>query len=166
MGEHPARKAFNTIVGALQPLESPDRKRAVLSALHFLEENWVPLPHKKAPEQAGTPQQEKSEASGTFLAGVQAWMKQNDLTSDEVEQVFSFDDGKVSVIVDLPGSSKRDDTIKLYTLMGVGTYLSAGERKFADEAARNGLHRAPMARIGARWWPLLRDRIQHPGRCT
>ncbi len=136
MGEDPARKALNVIVDALQPLDSPDRKRAVLGALHFLEEDWVPLPHRKNGDEAG-PIEGKLEGNGPFAPSVQAWMKQNALTSEEVEVVFSFDDDKVNIIADLPSSGKRENTIKLYILMGVGTYLRTGQRKFSDEAARD-----------------------------
>jgi hypothetical protein len=133
MGDDPARDALLALVDILKPLPSPDRKRAVLGALHFLEEDWVPLPRKK--EEARLPEA-PPEPNGAFPAAVQSWMKKNDLTAEEVEQVFALEDGKINIIADLPGRGKRDKTITTYTLMGLGTYLHSGDRKFADEPAR------------------------------
>ena len=136
MGEDAARKALNAIVDALQPLPSADRKRAVLGALHFLEEDWVPLPRKKeeAPEEHA--EEESSEVNGAFPPAAKTWMKKNELTAEDVESVFSFDNGKVNVIADVPGRGKRDKSIAIYTLVGLGTFLQTGERTFQDDAAR------------------------------
>lgn len=136
MTEDPARKAFNAIVDVLQPLDSPDRKRAVLGALHFLEEDWVPLPQVKGAVQVEATEQ-SSEMEGAFPAAVKQWMKKNELTAEEVENVFHFEDGKVNIIADLPGKGKRENTTVLYILLGLGTYIFTGERKFADSDARD-----------------------------
>lgn len=136
MSDEAARKALNTIVDALQPLESPDRRRAVLGALHFLEEDWVPLPQVKQAAQADFGDN-TNESEGAFATGVKQWMKKNELTSEDVEQAFHFEEGRLNIIVDLPSKSKRDNTITIYTLMGLGTYLFTGERKFSDADARD-----------------------------
>lgn len=135
MAEDPARKALNAIVDALQSLESPDRKRAVLGALHFLEEDWVPLPQVKGVAQVET-DENASEIGGAFSASVKQWMKKNELTPEEIENVFHFENGKVNIIADLPGKGKRENTIALYILFGLGTYLFTGEPKFSDSDAR------------------------------
>lgn len=138
MADDPARKALNAIVDALQDLQSADRKRAVLGALHFLEEDWVPLPQTKggaAPSDDGSKNTEGSDDTAVSPVAKQ-WMKKNDLSGDAIEQVFSFDNGKVSILADIPGKGKRDKTIAIYTLMGLGTYLQTGERTFSDEPAR------------------------------
>jgi hypothetical protein len=137
MGEDPARKALNAIVDALQDLQSADRKRAVLGALHFLDEDWVPLPQKtgKAAADTGTGR-ERPEANGAFSPSVQAWMDKNELTEEMVEQVFAFDNGRISIIGDVPGKGKREKSIAIYTLMGLGTFLQTGERLFQDDIAR------------------------------
>ncbi len=136
MNDELARSALNAIVDALIPLQSLDRKRAVLGALHFLNEDWVPLPHKgESPGSLG-PAGEKGDTNGPFPSAAHAWMAKNELVADEVEQVFAFDAGKINIIADLPGKSKRENTILIYILMGVGTYLQTGERRFSDEAAR------------------------------
>ncbi len=135
MDEALARTALNTIVDALQPLQSPDRKRAVLGALHFLGEEWSSLPDRTPPSpEAGADVADS--ATDSFEHAVQAWMKKNDLSADDVEQVFAFEDGKINIIADLPGKGKRENTIVIYTLMGVGIYLYTGQRKFSDDAAR------------------------------
>lgn len=143
MTEDPARKALNAIVEALQPLSSADRKRAVLGALHFLEEDWVPLPQRNGSDPPGTTKH-KPETNDAFPPAVQVWMEKNELTADEIEQVFAFEEGKVNIIADLPGKGKRENAIAIYTLMGLGTYLHTGERKFADDLAREAcaLHNA------------------------
>lgn len=135
MNEDLARTALNTIVDALQPLQSADRKRAVLGALHFLDEDWVPLPNKRA-DGSDAEAKELGVANGAFSPAVQSWMKKNDLSVEEIEHVFSFDNGIINIIADLPGKSKREDTITIYILMGVGTFLHTGGLKFSDEAAR------------------------------
>lgn len=136
MVEDPARKALNAIVDALQQLDSPDRKRAVLGALHFLEEDWVPLPQVKGVVQVDAAEQ-TPEIDGAFAAAAKQWMKKNELTGDEVENVFHFEEGKVNIIADLPGKVKRENTTIIYVLLGLGTYLFTGERKFSDSDARD-----------------------------
>jgi hypothetical protein len=135
MGEDAARKALNAIVDALQPLPSADRKRAVFGALHFLEEDWVPLPRNKQ-EAPAEHAEEASDVAGAFPPAAKTWMKKNELTAEAVESVFSFDHDKVSIIADVPGRGKRDMSIAIYTLVGLGTFLKTGERTFQDDAAR------------------------------
>ena len=36
----------------------------------------------------------------------------------------------------MPGKGKRDKSIAIYTLMGLGTFLQTGERLFQDDIAR------------------------------
>ncbi len=138
MSEDAALKALNAIVDALQGLESADRKRAVLGALHFLNEDWVPLPQKKTSALPETNNgRGPSEADDAFPPAVQTWLDRNELTAEMVEQVFAFDNGKVNIIGDVPGKGKRDKSIAIYTLMGLGTFLHTGERLFQDEFARD-----------------------------
>lgn len=135
MSEDAARKALNTIVEALHPLSSADRKRAVLGALHFLEEDWVPLPGKRA-EQMGSKEEKTFSENSALHPTAQVWMKKNDISEDAVEAVYSFDHEAVNIIADVPGRGKRDKTIAIYTLVGLGTFLRTGERTFPDEEAR------------------------------
>jgi hypothetical protein len=67
---------------------------------------------------------------------VPSWLKQNDVTPDELDQVFHFvADGKFE-IHDAPGKSKKEKTLNTYILTGLGKFLATGQRDFDDALAR------------------------------
>jgi hypothetical protein len=78
---------------------------------------------------------------GAVLPGLSAkasaWIKQNGLTTAELEQVFDTDGGNVSMIAgSVPGKSGKDQTIAVYVLRGVTQLLATGEPTFDDKSAR------------------------------
>ncbi len=134
MGDDTDVKSLNAIVQALKPLEPSDRKRVVLGALNFLGENWSPSSDR---EMQGKNQDKVApEIGGDFPVHVKKWLKKVGLTEEEIEMVFSFDQDDINIIGDVPGHGKKDKTIAIYTLIGVGTYLLNGEKTFNDDMAR------------------------------
>ena len=70
-------------------------------------------------------------------AKAQAWMKQNDVSAEQLEHVFHFGpDGTVELIGTLPGRSRREQTLAAYVLSGLGNFLISGDGSFDDETAR------------------------------
>ncbi len=64
-------------------------------------------------------------------------MKQNSISTEQLQQVFHRGDGTVEVIAaQLPGRNKKDQTYSAYLLTGVGQLLLNGNPAFDDKAAR------------------------------
>lgn len=116
-----------TIVGVLSPHSSEERARLVRAAMVLLGDD-VP-----AASSAFTD-------SPVTLTGLSpkaaAWMKQNGLTSDQLQQAFHVSDGAAEFIGTLPGNSKKEQTYNAYIVTGIGQLLVKGEPSFEDKAAR------------------------------
>lgn len=129
-GNEDNTKALNTIISALSSLKPDDRHRVVNAAMLFLGEKAVD-PAKKQLVDDG-----KGGGGGTYSAKAQRWMKQNNVTADELEEVFEIKDDKTFEIHDVPGTSKKERTLNTYILTGLGKLLAADEKKFDDALAR------------------------------
>ena len=118
-----------TIVEELTPLDSEGRKRAVHAAMTLLGEEAVKRPSTEV---------EQGEPAGgeVMLPRVKTWMRQNDLSMDELQQVFHIENGTVEIIAEIPGKSNREKVRNAYILTGVSSFLSTGEQRFDDTAAR------------------------------
>jgi hypothetical protein len=123
-----ATTALNTIIGALTPLNSDERHRIVGAAMMFLGEKPVQLKGGKA-DQDGDDEQVHS-------AAIQKWMKQNGVSSAQVEQVFHFGEDGAFDIFDTSGTTKKERMLNTYVLTGLAKYLATGDRSFDDATAR------------------------------
>lgn len=123
-------QALTQLIKILQPLSSEDRHRNIDAALTFLGEK--PL--------AAADNQPNAHPAGVIDAnqppGIAARMKQYEITNELAEHVFDFNADGGFAILDVPGKSKRDQTLNVYILTGLGTFLATGERRFADDLAR------------------------------
>lgn len=50
--------------------------------------------------------------------------------------VFEFREGEPFVILAVPGTGKKAQTLAMYHFVGLGTYLETGKRDFSDATAR------------------------------
>lgn len=119
------------IVEVLVPLSSEERQRAVKAALVLIGETKI----KPEEDIAG----EDTQDTDDFKLPVRArtWMKQNNVTLDQIQQVFHFVDGNIEVIAsEIPGKSGIEKTCNAYVFSGIAGLLVNGEAKFTDEAAR------------------------------
>src|SRR5258708_6246461 len=90
-----------TIVKELTPLESEERKRAVHAAMTLLGEEAIKLP------QAVVEQNEPAGAE-TLTPRAKTWMRQNDLSMDELQQMFHIEGGTVEIIAEIPGKNNKE----------------------------------------------------------
>lgn len=124
--------ALTTIIKALSPLNSDERHRTVDAAMMFLGETTKTVRKEPIGKAAGS---EGSE-SGNFADAVQKWMKQHEVSEEQLDQVFHFTGDGDFDLHDAPGKSKKDQTLNTYILTGVGTFLASNNRTFDDATAR------------------------------
>lgn len=121
------------IIELLTPLNSEERQRMVKASLTFLGEGS--LGAERAPDELLGPEDIGGRLALPLRA--RAWLKQNGLTEHQLEQVFSFSDGKVELnATESPGASNKERTVNAYVLAGLLRYLASGEQKFDDKSAR------------------------------
>lgn len=118
------------IVEVLSPLTSEERRRIITASLALLGEN---SPSGEVP---GNGDSGDTEAP-SLPVKVQTWMKQNDISAEEIQSVFFLADGTTEVIAsEIPGKGKKDKTYNAYILTGIAKFLSTGTPNFDDKAAR------------------------------
>jgi hypothetical protein len=124
--------AIEQVVRVLAPLESEDRHSVIHASLVVLREkagNISSLVRSKPDE--GVP------AAGDVPNRARLWMRQNDLNSDQLLQVFDVSDGVATVIAsEVSGKNNAEKTVKAYVLTGLAALLASGEANFDDKAAR------------------------------
>jgi hypothetical protein len=119
------------VVDALTPLTSDERRRVVQASLTLLGEG--PLKGSNLSESA------EQETDGVTVLPVRArnWVKQNDLSLEQLQQVFHLADGEAEAITaDVPGNTNREKVRNAYILVGIARLLSSGDPKFDDAAGR------------------------------
>ncbi|MDP2621156.1 MAG: hypothetical protein Q8P46_13465 [Hyphomicrobiales bacterium] len=135
MTTKPMTDIVSAIVTELRPLESVERLRVVQASLALLGETPV------LPSQPGT-----AESSGSAGVGgepsdlplrTRTWLKQNQLSMEQVEQVFHLEGEDVDVIAaEIPGKFNKEKVRNAYILVGIARMLTSGEAKFDDKVAR------------------------------
>lgn len=129
--------ALTTIINLLKPLTSEDRQRTVGAAMLFLGETSVSPPKLKQKISASEDGDEGEDTDeGDYSPHITKWMKQNDVSPEELDQVFHFGDEGTFDLLHSPGKSKKEQTTNTYTLTGLGKYLAANDRSFDDAVAR------------------------------
>lgn len=127
-------QALTQLIKILEPLSSEDRRRNIDAALTFLGEARSAVT-PRTPSATNPPENETG-SHHHLPSGVSGRMNQYDLTTEQVERVFEFQDDNTFAIFDVPGSSTRERALNMYILTGLGTFLATGERKFTDSLAR------------------------------
>ena len=120
------------IYDLLDPLDASERARVLQSVLGLLGDSTVPL---AAP--LGAPLANENSTGGHGrIKGTKAlqWMKKHGVTTDQLERVFHLD-GQFDVIATPPGSTKREQTINAYLLVGAQHLLQTDDSKFTESDA-------------------------------
>lgn len=133
MAEKKITEALSEIVEILATFESDDRKKIITAALTLLGET----PVANSASETGTGTDVHGPSLGDFNGKARMWMKQNNLTSDEIEQAFHLNGGAAEVIMEIPGDNKKLKTLNAYLLTGASNLIASGEAKFADKEARD-----------------------------
>ena len=105
---------FVKIVELLTPLTSEERHRVINAAMAFLDDTPIKADRKSDDEN------DAGENMDDIPPRAQSWIKQNGLTTEEVQQVFHIADGNVEVIASgMPGKNQKAQTINAYMLIGI-----------------------------------------------
>jgi hypothetical protein len=127
------------VVKMLAPLVSDERQKVIQASLMLLGEAGVGFGGSNtAALSAG------SEDSGKTAPGVpglsakaNAWVRQNGITSAQLEEVFDITAEGAAVIASaIPGKNGKEKTINAYVIQGVARLLVSGEGSFDDKSAR------------------------------
>jgi hypothetical protein len=120
------------IVGELSPLSSEDRHRVIQASMTLLGEKAAEVDNSP-----GDIDEAVSDEVNHLPVRAQNWVRQNSLTTDQLQQVFHFESGTVELIAaDLPGKSNKERVRNAYLLTGIRALLCTGEAKFEDRVAR------------------------------
>lgn len=120
------------IVTELTPLSSEDRHRVVQASMTLLGESAAKVG-------SSSPNTGESDAGdvGALSNRARTWIRQNDLSMEQLEQVFHFDDGTVEIIAaEILGNNNKERVRNAYILTGIRSLLLTGDAKFDDQAAR------------------------------
>jgi hypothetical protein len=127
MGKTKSSDIVGKIVDLLAPLSSEERGRVVSASLTLLGET----------KNAGATTEAEDGGTITTSGKAKTWQKQNNITANQLSQVFHCGDGKVDVIAgEMPGKNKKEQTLNAYVLEGIAQLLISGEAKFSDKDAR------------------------------
>lgn len=120
--------ALSGVVEILTPLSSEERTRVVRAALAFLGESST-----AADSDSSGP----TESTIDLQPRARAWLKQNSISAEQLQEIFHFSDGALEVIAaHLPGRNRKEQTYNAYVLTGIGQLLLTGDASFDDRAAR------------------------------
>lgn len=118
------------IVDELMPLDSEERQRVVRASLTLLGEASTSVT-------ARVDDHENDQNDLGLSARSRSWIKQNDLSTEHLTNIFHLGNGEMEIIAsDIPGKTNRDKVRNAYVLLGIGHLLNSGEAKFEDKAAR------------------------------
>lgn len=136
---NPLAKATSDMLEILTPLNAEERMRVLHASLALLGEE---LPSRNANSGKGARLAEGGSNSDDDIDAplappAKAWVKKNNLTIEQMEHYFHFDQGKVKVIAQLGSSkAKREQTANSYLAQGAAAFMATGEASFTDDDAR------------------------------
>lgn len=118
------------VYALLQPLEAEERAR-VLGAVRALFGDANPSGSK-----GGGLQGSDSPQDGAYPVPAARWLSQNGISQAQIENVVHVSDGSVDLIVgEIPGASKKEQTMNCYLFSGLRELFSSGIPKFSEEQA-------------------------------
>ena len=120
------------MIEALEPLSPEERRRNFKAALAYFGEELLDMGGKATTQQTS----EVFESASHFSPIIGGRMKQYGISPDDAVHVFEFRKGEPFVILAVPGAGKKAQTLAMYHLVGLGTFLETGKRDFSDATAR------------------------------
>jgi hypothetical protein len=127
-------ETLTAIIKLLEPLSSAQRQRTVAAAMMFLGE--APLEKPRQEKSGGSTDNDDGGGEGDYSPQITKWMKQNEVSAEELDRVFHFNGDGTFDLLHAPGKSKKEQTVNTYVLTGLGKYLTANDRAFDDATAR------------------------------
>jgi hypothetical protein len=121
------------LIEVLEPLSSEDRARVIRAAMVLLGDADAKISPDK-----GIESEMQTGDSEELPARAHMWMKHNNISVEQLQQVFHVAKGEVDIIAaHIPGKSKKEQTFNAYVLVGLKELLSTGNAVFQDKAARS-----------------------------
>jgi hypothetical protein len=120
---------MSKVVEILTPLSPEERQRVIGASLTLLGDPNIA--NKQVVVEL------KEEEANTLSLKASLWAKQNEISKEELDQVFLVSEELSEVIAsDVPGKGKKEKTFNAYVLTGVLNLLSTGNSNFDDKSAR------------------------------
>jgi hypothetical protein len=119
-----------TIVDELTPLGSDARRRAIQAAMTLLGEEPIKSPRVDD-------ELDKVEGAQSLAARSVAWMRQNEISMEQLQHTFLIENGSVEIIAQIQGGSNREKVRNVYVLVGIANFIRTGDQKFDDADARS-----------------------------
>jgi len=126
------KNPLQAVIDVLEPLDSDHRQRVVSAAMTYLGESLAPSQKNKG----GTAEPQNKFDAGDYPPRVQAWITQNKLTQEQLENVFHKTGAAYSIIAVVPGSGSTG-VLNNYLLVGITRFLETGDPSFDDQSGRN-----------------------------
>jgi len=120
----------------LKELAAEERLRAVNAALTLLGEPVLATGHQRTTVEGRSKGEKSDETVDGVSEKAAAWIRKSGIEADALEEVFHIDGGKVELIGEAMGKSKRQQTVNTYLLTGVAAFLQSGNPEFSDDTAR------------------------------
>jgi hypothetical protein len=116
------------LIGVLEPLSPEERRRNIKAALTYFGDSEQEHSAKDVRQSSGD--------DGHFAPEIAARMRQHGISPDHAVHVFEFRQGEPFKVLAVPGKGKKPQTLAMYHLVGLGTYLESNKRDFPDATAR------------------------------
>jgi hypothetical protein len=129
--------ALTQMISILERLKPEDRRRTVAAAMLFLGEPTAPISVRTAPAGPETANAAAGIGDGSYSVAVSRWMDQYGISPGELDRVFHIGDDGTFDIHDVPGRSKKEQTLNTYILTGLGKWLASNDRTFDDATVRH-----------------------------
>lgn len=123
------------ILKLIEPLESEQRARVIQAALVMVGDG--PLPPAPGSTNGATKGSANHDDGSSLPVKVRTWMSQNQVTKEQLDQVFHIDGETVDVIAaTIPGKNAKLQSLNAYVLTGLARMLVTGDPTFDDNSAR------------------------------
>jgi hypothetical protein len=127
--------AVSRAMELLRPMSPEDRLRVVHASLMLLGD---PISVTRGLGKGLAAEDEEETGMDGLHAKARLWMKQNEVSTEELQQVVHLSGGAADVIAgDIPGKNKKDKTYSAYVLAGLGAFLATASWTFDDRSARS-----------------------------
>ena len=117
-----SEEALLGLVRLLKPMTSEERHRAVNAAMTYVGEPFSPA-NGSPSGGGGRASADNAGGGGVDLGGypkaVAAWMKQYDISPEVLDPIIQFQEDGTFAIHDVPGKTKKEQSLNVYTLTGV-----------------------------------------------
>lgn len=126
-----ASEIIGKVIEILEPLDAETRQRALAAVQAYFGDRVGSAKVDSRLEDVG------HGAPMAVSAKALHWMKQNGLSSEDLEKVYHVtSDGAEFIAGTVPGKSKKEQTFNAYILLGIAKYLISGEPNIDDKEAR------------------------------